>query len=340
MATYQLKVSIEGTDPSVWRKIIVPDHITFHQLHLVIQEIFQWKDYHLYKFELPDVESIITRLYDDPCLDEDVDIDARETLIDPYMSNGLRFRYIYDFGDWWEHIIDVEGIDLLDESRVPYLASYQGESMIEDAGGVGGYYETMRILSDPSDPEYHTTKAWVEWQGPDKLSLGINEIMDEVMYFPKIAYTSVKKNVTSQAGTVGPKVELDEVVNAIKHTSDTLVFYINLDTGAVQGLFLKEFDGAKELYWDSRAKYNDSNPLMLPTSKDFDDYKVMCHFADAYEGIVGEKLHKAVEGRGAFKRFKNEIKNLDISDEWDAYRDEAYRQFARDFLEAHDVRWM
>lgn len=49
--TYQFKIQIKGiTKPPVWRRILVPDSITFQQLHFVIQEAFGWENAHLYSF--------------------------------------------------------------------------------------------------------------------------------------------------------------------------------------------------------------------------------------------------------------------------------------------------
>lgn len=338
MATYQLKVSIEGTDPSVWRKIVVPDHITFHQLHLILQEVFQWKDYHLYQFELPDVEQSIMPLADDPYYDND-EIDSRETLIDPYMSKNLRFYYVYDLGDYWEHVIDVEDIDLRDESRAPRMTAFQGESMIEDAGGVGGYYRIMDILKNPKDPEYRSTQAWVEWQAPRKLSTSVNNVMEEMLYFPKVAYTSLAAGDAASKTANGPRVSLKEVMTAINYQSDTLAFYIDKDAGDVRGLCIDESDDFAEAYEKSHEHLKACNGVMVPRSEDFDDYKVMCDFAKTREGAVGAKLSKAVEGRGAFKRFKNEVNKLDMNREWAAFRDEARLQFVRNFLEKNGIRW-
>lgn len=103
---------------------------------------------------MPDAESPITRLFGDPFIDEGNDVDAREMLIDPYIAKGGRFRYIYDFGDWWEHIIDVIDVDPLDDARAPHVTASQGDSMIEDAGGVGGYYRIMDILHDARNPRH------------------------------------------------------------------------------------------------------------------------------------------------------------------------------------------
>ena len=337
MTTYHLKVTIDESEPPVWRKIAVPDHITFHQLHLVIQECFQWQDYHLYKFELPDAENPITRLFGDPFIDEGNDIDAREMLIDPYITKGGRFRYIYDFGDWWEHVIDVIDIDPLDDARAPRVTASQGDSMIEDAGGVGGYYRIMDILLDARNPRHGEIERWVERQAPRPFSADTaNAHMDELLYFPKAACGN------SAASDTRPlparRVKLRDVVDALEYQSDTIAAYIDLDAAEVRMLFLEDFVGQEE-YERSLREFESCNSLMLPRPEELDDYGVMRSFALLQEGAAGDRLRRAVEGRGAFKRFKSEIARLGIEQDWRAFRDESRAEEARDFLEANGVRW-
>lgn len=40
MGAYQLKITIKGSKPPIWRRILVPEGITFEGLHQVIQTAF------------------------------------------------------------------------------------------------------------------------------------------------------------------------------------------------------------------------------------------------------------------------------------------------------------
>ena len=55
MSGYQLKITIKGSKPPIWRRVIVPDQITFKQLHQVIQAIFGWEGMHLHEFEIRNI---------------------------------------------------------------------------------------------------------------------------------------------------------------------------------------------------------------------------------------------------------------------------------------------
>lgn len=52
---YQLKITLEEIEPPIWRRVLVPQGITFYKLHKIIQAAFGWQDYHLFDFDFGDV---------------------------------------------------------------------------------------------------------------------------------------------------------------------------------------------------------------------------------------------------------------------------------------------
>ncbi len=50
---YQLRVSIAGARPPIWRRVLVPARSTLAELHLVIRALMGWYDDHLHQFEAP-----------------------------------------------------------------------------------------------------------------------------------------------------------------------------------------------------------------------------------------------------------------------------------------------
>lgn len=70
--------------------------------------------------------------------------------------------YVYDFGDYWDHKIQLEKI-LPREKGVNYPICIKGKraSPPEDCGGVWGYEELLEIIKDPDHEET------MEWLGED-----------------------------------------------------------------------------------------------------------------------------------------------------------------------------
>ena len=103
MAGYILKIVIEDTHPPVWRRIMVPDHITFADLHNMIQIVFGWEDDHLHAFSIP-MDHIIIDNAEERVM-RGVHYQEEVTLIDPFIRSYKWIRYTYDFGDNWRHKI-------------------------------------------------------------------------------------------------------------------------------------------------------------------------------------------------------------------------------------------
>ena len=47
---YQLKVTLLGTMPPIWRRLLVPADLTLAQLHDVLQSVMGWQDCHMHEF--------------------------------------------------------------------------------------------------------------------------------------------------------------------------------------------------------------------------------------------------------------------------------------------------
>lgn len=68
---------------------------------------------------------------------------AKDILIEDYFPNVKKLTYVYDFGDWWEHTIEILGtIDNYTED-CPVVTKFKQASPPDDCGGIDGYYEFL-----------------------------------------------------------------------------------------------------------------------------------------------------------------------------------------------------
>jgi Plasmid pRiA4b ORF-3-like protein len=49
-SSYQIKVTLNGVKPPVWRRLLVPGELALKDLHHVLQRAFGWDNDHLHQF--------------------------------------------------------------------------------------------------------------------------------------------------------------------------------------------------------------------------------------------------------------------------------------------------
>lgn len=168
---FELLVTLDLETYKATRRLIVPDDIPFQKLHKVLQQVFDWKNHHLYDFAVFDdgrKGASIHLVPDEESLSYDNDaVLMGEHMLSEYLPKHNRILYTYDMGDSWEH--EIELVRVIDEhdKESPYLLEARGQTPPEDAGGVGGFIGFREIMLDPNHPEYAETKEWAGYWSPE-----------------------------------------------------------------------------------------------------------------------------------------------------------------------------
>ena len=142
MAGFQVKVVLEGVQPPLWRRILLPDQLSFADLHVILQIVFGWQEEHLHDFSF---QRSRVRISDTEYAD--ADLDEKDVCADSYLKAGW-IRYTYDFGDDWSHKIVLEK-ELEDyEKRYPTVVKHKRGNMAEDSGGAWYGEESSEIYDE------------------------------------------------------------------------------------------------------------------------------------------------------------------------------------------------
>lgn len=158
----QIKVSLQDTKPLIWRRILVNTETSFFELHHIIQIAMGWKNYHLFEFNLDGYRVGMVNENDYEEGGNEL-LDSTRTLLTDILSlENDSFNYNYDFGDGWLHEIILEQL-VEKKEKIIYPICVDGHLACppEDCGGIGGFYNMLKILQDKKHPEYRETKAWV-----------------------------------------------------------------------------------------------------------------------------------------------------------------------------------
>jgi hypothetical protein len=170
---YQLKVTLLGTTPPIWRRLLVPADMTLQQLHHVLQLAMDWEDCHMHEFRIgqkrfgkPDPND---RLMGLPAIGNERTVQLFSVL----GKVGAKAVYTYDFGDSWEHGIVNEKV-LLPEPGLVYPVCLGGKrhGPPEDCGGIPGYYNLLEAISDPDHDQHEELLEWLgDHFDPDAFSV-------------------------------------------------------------------------------------------------------------------------------------------------------------------------
>jgi hypothetical protein len=163
---FQFKVELLEISPTIWRRILVPVNYNFWDLHVAIQDAMGWSDYHLHYFEIRGKGKRKERHIGVPDFDRTEDLQevypGWEIPVFLYFNDlGVEAKYIYDYGDWWEHRVKLEGY-IYREKGIKYPKCIDGARACppEDCGSVSGYYNVIDVLSNPENDDYESMKIW------------------------------------------------------------------------------------------------------------------------------------------------------------------------------------
>ena len=162
--TYQIKVLLEGTKPTVYRTIEIPENTTFFDLHMAIQIAFDWYNAHLHAFRKENLLISDPEFYDDVMYefeDEKLVNENKIQISEILQSPKDKIKYLYDFGDSWELNITLEKItDAKDGVEYPRCIRGKRCAPPEDVGGIWGFEEFKEVMADPHHEEYESYKEW------------------------------------------------------------------------------------------------------------------------------------------------------------------------------------
>src|SRR4030067_2149069 len=154
----QLKITLIGSKPTIWREMIVPAGYSFFDLHVAIQDIFDWHDCHLHQYftESPYQRKTEYLRIAIPMPElEDVIYERKEKLSQWFKKSKDTLWYEYDFGDSWMHEVRLKKIFPPHKTfRAPLLLDGERACPPDDCGGIGGYYDLLETLANPKSPDH------------------------------------------------------------------------------------------------------------------------------------------------------------------------------------------
>jgi len=167
MEVYVIKVTLLGTKPPVWRRILVPREITLRNLHRTLQTVMGWTNSHLHQFVVQ------RQRISDPRsrVGTKVANESRTRLGELIWAVRASLLYEYDFGDGWQHELLLEEVLTGDESFQQICVGGKRCCPPEDCGGAQAFAELLETLQDANHPGQEDVLEWLGDFDPEAFSL-------------------------------------------------------------------------------------------------------------------------------------------------------------------------
>ena len=153
--SYELELI--GSNPTITRRVAVPEACSFYDLHRIIQFSMGWMDthYHVFISKSGALIGPYQLMEEEPDLIDETDVGLEDHLDE-------EFEYDYDFGDSWRVKVSPP-VDAKEEPGIsPVLLSFRNVSPTDDSGGLSGFYEKRKVLTNKRSKEYKFIEQWMQ----------------------------------------------------------------------------------------------------------------------------------------------------------------------------------
>ena len=131
------------------------------------------------------------------------------------------------------------------------------------------------------------------------------------------------------------KFKINDIAEEIEQVSSDWNSFFNTKTG--------EFEHYSSMFGDEEddpEKYEGEEYISLPSQYDIHEYQIMSDFADfVTDKHKQELLYVSLEGKGAFRRFKDTLIRTGLQEEWYAFKREAFIEIAKEWCENNNISY-
>ena len=168
---FDFEVSLLSAELRMWRRFLLRQTATFRDLHSAIQDACGWEECHLYEFRESKGRQALARApYQDPFDDSNTPTDTKVKLALHFTRKGSKCIYLYDFGDSWEHLVELKAVVDLPGKLKRKLVGGARAFPPEDCGGIWGYERCLAAVGaikadDFDEIELEEAREWLgDWE--------------------------------------------------------------------------------------------------------------------------------------------------------------------------------
>lgn len=165
---YRIQSTLKYITPKIWREFEVLSNVDFYDLHMILQGVMGWYNCHLHEFKIGDKRLAQMDEFCNPDLVED----ETSFVLSDLLKEKIKFTYVYDFGDDWNHILSVKKVYPLDpQKKYPICIGGLRACPPEDCGGIIGYDDYFEIIKKPKSANNKEILDWFGNWDPEEFDL-------------------------------------------------------------------------------------------------------------------------------------------------------------------------
>ena len=132
-------------------------------------------------------------------------------------------------------------------------------------------------------------------------------------------------------------IDLEKIIEGLEMVDNIVDCYYNPEKDEI---FLSNIGEYEELSEDEIDELFEKS-IILPTKYKINEYQIMVDFIETIDNLeIKSNLQRLIQGKGAFRRFKNYCFNVNIIQEWYNFRDKRYKEIAISWCKQNELEYM
>lgn len=131
-------------------------------------------------------------------------------------------------------------------------------------------------------------------------------------------------------------VTLSKIIEGLEMVDDIVDCYYNPEKDEI---FLSNIGEYEELTEDEIEELFEKS-IILPTQYEINEYQIMANFIDKIYNIeMKDNLHRLIQGKGAFRRFKYYCLEINIIQDWYDFKEQKYKEIAIEWCKRNELKY-
>ena len=131
-------------------------------------------------------------------------------------------------------------------------------------------------------------------------------------------------------------VTLSKIIDGLEMVDDIVDCYYNPEKDEV---FLSNIGEYGDLTEDEIDELFEES-IILPTQYEINEYQIMVNFIETIDNLeIKSNLQRLIQGKGAFRRFKDYCFESNIIQDWYDYKEEKYKEIAIEWCRQNKLEY-